>query len=172
MNEGYAGQQSSYTSASVDDALGNIMPGHWAIVRQYAASYLMACAYDYEVMTEEEIGEVLPGRFAMVELGNPGIGPEAVTDIYICDMTPAKWACTRMIEQDDNQYQLYSATGSGLIEVGDGTMVQDGFVYDMRKIRDGYYLWRVVDTPNGIGANTWSTYVLIYECDEEGNPTS
>lgn len=178
MNEGYANQSydgtslSSYTSTSIDEALDNIMPGHWAIVRQYAASYLMACAYDYEVMTAEEINEILPGRFAPVELGNPSIGPEAVTDIYICDITPSKWACTRMIEQDDNQYQLYSATGSGLVEVGEGTMTQDGFVYDMRRIKDGYYLWRVIDTPNGIGANTWSTYVLVYECDEEGNPTS
>lgn len=178
MAEGYASQSyngtnlSTYTSKSVDEALGNIMPGKWKLTRQYAASYLMACAYDYESMTKEEINEVLPGTFATVELGGTANGPVAWTDIYISDMTPAQWTCTRMIEQQgDNDQQLISAKGTGLIKVGDGTMTQDGYVYDMRKIKDGYYLWRVVDTPSGINANTWSTFVLVYECDKEGNPT-
>lgn len=171
MDEGYA--STSYSSKSIDEALENIMPGHWVISRRLAASYLIARAYDFEKLTKSDIDALLPERLATVELTGDQPGAGAWKDIYITDVTPSKWACTGMIEQNgDNDQQYFSAKGTGTIRVGDGTIDQDGYVYEMRKIADGYYLWRTIDTPTGINANSFSTYVLVYSCDKEGNPIS
>ena len=165
---------SDYTSKSDDEALERIMPGKYSFERMCAAWYLVAHTYDYESLTKEEMEDIFPGRFGLAELNginnNTNI-PIAWEDITLVDMTSTNWTCIGDIEADDNKAQFVTATGSGKNEIGDGVFIQDGYVYDMRKIKDGYYIWRVIDTPNGMGPNTFSTYLLLYECDAEGNPT-
>ncbi|MBQ3266618.1 MAG: hypothetical protein IJH08_01710 [Atopobiaceae bacterium] len=168
-----------YPCGSVQRALELVMPGSgWEIRRSVAAKYLIAHAYDFERLSHDELESLVHGTYGNMQL-NDGTDDYMswdaldLYDVLICDYTPADWTCTRAINQDEGRAttRLESVSAGGSIAVDGDAIVQNGtFVYEVRRISDGYYLMRMTSGPSQSNGSV-DLYVLMYACDAEGNPT-
>lgn len=168
-----------YPCGSVQRALELVMPGSgWEIKRAVAAKYLIAHAYDFERLSHDELESLVHGTLGNMQLndGTDDYMSWSAMDIYdvlICNYTPTSWSCTRAIKQDEGRAttRLESVSADGSIEIDGDAIVQNGtYVYEVRRISDGYYLMRMTSRSNQTNRSV-DLYVLMYTCDSEGNPT-
>ena len=170
---------------SDESALEMVMPENTLVFdRQAAACWLTNSAFDYPKLTAEEIKNLFPGTYGLMQLTDPTgqtIGSEkALTDTRILDFDSAGTASFLGTISDEGGHDpdvietINTQRGDGAVlyttgEIGDGTVWmtlvnQFDILYEVRKVADGYYLLRMLDSTHEQHELLDVTY-LLYSCD-------
>ena len=167
------------SSTSVDEALENVMPGNnWLMTRDVACLYLAGHAFDFERLSKEEIEALFPATYGLIQItdGTDDLmswDSMGMTDITIIDYGPTGWTSSKAVDAvDETKRQLISTqTIGGENNIGDGFITDRQYVYEVRRIKDGYYLLRMIDGPSH-GTSNEDVYSILFACDDEGYPTN